>query len=107
MVRKVSEQDLEITHALTAALRKRAEQAVAIYRDETNPEAQLHYLNHLVAASDALVAEAIRRLERQLALLAADARVKLETDRGRPLAIPLAEPAQAQAAIDAAGLRDD
>src|SRR6478735_3756489 len=107
MARKVTEQDLEITHAFAAALRKRAEQAVAIYRDEANPEARLHYLNHLVAASDALVAEAIRRVERQLVLLARDARVKLEADRGRTFAIPLAEPAQAQAAIDAAGLRDD
>jgi hypothetical protein len=107
MAKKVTEQDLEITHALTAALRKRAQQAVAIYRDEANPEARLHYLNHLVAASDALVAEAIRRVERQVALLASDARMKLEADRGRPLAIPLAEPTQAQAAIDAAGLRDD
>jgi hypothetical protein len=107
MPRKVTEQDLVITHALSAALRKRAEQAVTIYRDEANPEAKLHYLNHLVAASDALMAEAIRRIERQVAVLAADARVKLEADRGRPLAIPVAEPAQAQAAIDAAGLRDD
>ena len=107
MARKVTEQDLEITHALAAALRKRAEQAVAIRRDPSNPDAELHYLNHLVAASDTLVTEAIRRVERQLVVLARDARVKLEADRGRPLAIPLAEPAEAQAAVDAAGLRDD
>jgi hypothetical protein len=107
MAKPITDNDLPITQALTAALRKRAEQAVAIYRDDTNPEAKLHYLNHLVAASDALVAESVRRLERQVVLVARDARLRLESDRGRPLAIPIAQPAAAQDAIDRAGLRDD